>query len=98
MASNPLATHSTLHPAQDKASHDQIVEWAYHRDELWDEVYRTDELDEQTKALVEGHLAGCPTCPPPYASLVGVRAHLDGLRGPDSVVDVALAERVRERL
>jgi hypothetical protein len=45
---------------------------------------------------VEEHLAGCPTCPPLYAALVGVRARLDGLRDSDTVVDLALADRIRD--
>ncbi len=61
-------------------------------------AYLDDELDQAKRALVEGHLATCPTCPPLYASLVGVRAQLGGLRDPDSVIEDALADRVRERL
>ncbi len=34
---------------------------------------------------MERHLASCPTCPPLYASVVGVRATLGGLRDPDTV-------------
>lgn len=55
-------------------------------------------LDEATKTAVEAHLQTCPTCPPLYASLVGVRATLGGLRDPDSVVEDAIAERVRARV
>lgn len=61
-------------------------------------AYLDGELDATTKATVEGHLATCPTCPPLYASLVGVRATLSGLRDPDSVVEQAMAERIRGRL
>ncbi len=57
--------------------------------------YLDGELDEGTAAAVEAHLAGCPTCPPLYAALVGVRASLDGLRDPDTVVDEGLAARIR---
>ncbi len=60
--------------------------------------YLDGDLDEATKAAVEAHLETCPTCPPLYASLVGVRATLGGLRDPDSVVEDAIARRVRERL
>jgi anti-sigma factor RsiW len=57
--------------------------------------YLDGELDEATRMAVEAHLAGCPTCPPLYAALVGVRASLDALRDPDTVVDDALAGRIR---
>jgi RNA polymerase sigma-70 factor (ECF subfamily) len=55
-------------------------------------------LDQDTRAAVEAHLETCPTCPPLYASLVGVRATLGGLRDPDSVVEDAIARRVRARV
>ena len=38
-------------------------------------AYLDGELDEATKSMVEGHLAGCPTCPPLYTSLVGDPRH-----------------------
>ena len=60
--------------------------------------YLDGELDAATKAAVEGHLAGCPTCPPLYAGLVGVRALLGGLRDPDTVVETAIADRITARL
>ena len=60
--------------------------------------YLDGELDPATKHGVEDHLAACPTCPPLYASLVGVRATLGGLRDPDTVVEDKIAERVRDRL
>ncbi len=59
-------------------------------------AYLDGELDEGTKSAVEDHLAGCPTCPPLYAALVGVRASMDALRDPDTVVDEALAARIRD--
>lgn len=61
-------------------------------------AYLDGELDQPTAATVERHLESCPTCPPLYASLVGVRASLGGLRDPDSVVEVRMAARIRERL
>ncbi len=60
--------------------------------------YLDGELDEATRSRVEGHLAGCPTCPPLYTSLVGVRATMGDLRDPDAVVEDAIARRIRERL
>jgi RNA polymerase sigma-70 factor, ECF subfamily len=60
--------------------------------------YLDGELDETTKAAVEAHLETCPTCPPLYASLVGVRATLGGLRDPDTVVEDGIASRIRDRL
>jgi RNA polymerase sigma-70 factor (ECF subfamily) len=60
--------------------------------------YLDDELDQATRAAVEMHLEACPTCPPLYASLVGVRATLGGLRDPDTVVEEAIAGRIREQL
>ena len=60
--------------------------------------YLDGQLDDATKAAVEAHLEGCPTCPPLYASLVGVRATLGGLRDPDTVVEDGIAARVRGHL
>jgi RNA polymerase sigma-70 factor (ECF subfamily) len=61
-------------------------------------AYLDGELDPRTRAAVEAHLETCPTCPPLYASLVGVRATLGGLRDPDTVVEDAIAGRIRARL
>jgi RNA polymerase sigma-70 factor (ECF subfamily) len=61
-------------------------------------AYLDGELDAATVVAVEGHLAACPTCPPLYAALVGVRARLEGLRDPDSVVEERVAGRVRAHL
>ncbi|MEX1156618.1 MAG: hypothetical protein WED12_05575 [Chloroflexota bacterium] len=43
-------------------------------------------------------LAHCPTCPPLYASLVGIQAAMGGLRDPDSVVEDEIAARILDRL
>lgn len=56
--------------------------------------YLDGELTPEAAASVEAHLARCPTCPPLYAALVGVRDHLAGLRDPDSVVPTGLRERL----
>lgn len=61
-------------------------------------AYLDDEVDSETRTAVERHLAGCPTCPPLYASLVGVRTQLGGLRDPDAVVPDEIAERVASGL
>ncbi len=61
-------------------------------------AYLDGELDSETRTAVEAHLASCPTCPPLYASLVGVRAQMEGLRDPDSVIEGAVSERIRTRL
>ena len=61
-------------------------------------AYLDAELEADEATAVESHLAGCPTCPPLYAALVGVQAAVEGLRDPDSVVEAAMAERVRQHL
>jgi RNA polymerase sigma-70 factor, ECF subfamily len=58
-------------------------------------AYLDDELDAGTRAAVEAHLEACPTCPPLYAGLVGVKASLGGSRDPDTVVEDAIAGRIR---
>jgi RNA polymerase sigma-70 factor (ECF subfamily) len=60
--------------------------------------YLDGELDAGTRLEVEAHLEACPTCPPLYASLVGVKVNLGGLRDPDTVVEDAIAARIRGRL
>lgn len=60
--------------------------------------YLDGELDEITREAVEDHLESCPTCPPLYAALVGVRASMESLRDPDSVVDAEVAARIERRL
>jgi RNA polymerase sigma-70 factor (ECF subfamily) len=46
--------------------------------------YLNGDLDREEAALVERHLESCPTCPPLYASLVGVHAQLGWTVGPGS--------------
>lgn len=60
--------------------------------------YLDGELPAKERALVERHLESCPTCPPLYASLVGVRDRLGGLRDPDTVIPPGLVERIHLRL
>ncbi|MEW5989898.1 MAG: sigma-70 family RNA polymerase sigma factor [Chloroflexota bacterium] len=61
-------------------------------------AYLDGELDAPTAAKVERHLESCPTCPPLYASLVGIRASLGELRDPDTVVEDRIATRIRAHL
>jgi RNA polymerase sigma-70 factor (ECF subfamily) len=61
-------------------------------------AYLDGDLDEATKATVEQHLESCPTCPPLYASLVGIRDTLGGMRDPDTVVEDQIASRIRDQL
>lgn len=60
--------------------------------------YIDNELGSPERATLERHLKTCPTCPPLYASLVGVCTQLGGLRDPDTVVAPTLAEHIRETL
>jgi RNA polymerase sigma-70 factor (ECF subfamily) len=59
--------------------------------------YMDDELLPRDRELLELHLKDCPTCPPLYAGLVGVREALGARRDPDDVVPETLAERIRGR-
>jgi RNA polymerase sigma-70 factor (ECF subfamily) len=60
--------------------------------------YLDDDLPAEERNLLERHLETCPTCPPLYASLVGVRERLGDLRDPDTVVSPGLANRIHARL
>lgn len=60
--------------------------------------YMDGELGPNEQAALARHLEGCPTCPPLYASLVGVRAQMAGLRDPDSVIPPHLADKITARL
>lgn len=60
--------------------------------------YLDGELPAQARGALELHLETCPTCPPLYTSLVGVRDALGALRDPDSVVPPDLAGRIAERM
>ncbi len=57
--------------------------------------YLDDELSPWERTTLERHLGWCPTCPPLFASLVGVRDGLERLRDPDTVVTPELATRLR---
>lgn len=56
--------------------------------------YVNDQLPADARAMLEAHIERCPTCPPLYTSLVGVRETLGALRDPDSVVPPDLAARI----
>jgi RNA polymerase sigma-70 factor, ECF subfamily len=60
--------------------------------------YLDRELDEPRARAVEAHLQRCPTCPPLYAALVGVRAEVGRLRDSDRVVPAPLAQRLTRTL
>jgi RNA polymerase sigma-70 factor (ECF subfamily) len=53
-------------------------------------------VDDDTRDLVESHLAACPTCPPLYASLVDTHRRLGDLRDPDTVVPPHIQDRIRD--
>jgi RNA polymerase sigma-70 factor (ECF subfamily) len=59
--------------------------------------YIDDELRPERRAVLERHIKSCPTCPPLYAALVGVKATLGGLRDPDSVIPPNLVEKIIAR-
>ncbi len=61
-------------------------------------AYLDAELEPGLVIAVEEHLGDCPTCPPLYTSLVGLRNTLGDLRDPDSVVPDEIAERLAEAL
>ena len=61
-------------------------------------AYLDEELPSEGRRAVEEHLAGCPTCPPLYAGLVGLHETLGDLRDTDSVVPDEIAARITETL
>lgn len=58
--------------------------------------YLDGELEETVAERVEAHLRTCPTCPPLYAALVGIRAELGKLRDPDTVIPSEIIARLTE--
>jgi RNA polymerase sigma-70 factor (ECF subfamily) len=58
--------------------------------------YLDAELSRRDQGLLEEHLAGCPTCPPLYAGLVGVRDALGSRRDPDDVIPPRILERIHD--
>ena len=57
--------------------------------------YLDGDLRERDRIRLEQHLAGCPTCPPLYAGLVGVRAALGARRDPDDAVPARIRAKIR---
>ena len=57
--------------------------------------YLDAELSLRDQGMLEEHLAGCPTCPPLYAGLVGVRDALGSRRDPDDVIPPQILDRIR---
>ena len=57
--------------------------------------YMDDDLTARERGLLEKHLESCPTCPPLYAGLVGVREVLGARRDTDDAIPAALADRIR---
>lgn len=56
--------------------------------------YMNGTLDQPLAESVESHLSVCPTCPPLYAALVGVRDQMGTLRDKNNVVPDDLAARI----
>ena len=57
--------------------------------------YLDGDLSERDRTLLEHHLAGCPTCPPLYAGLVGVHVALGARRDPDDAIPPRIQARIR---
>ena len=60
--------------------------------------YLDDLLGERQRGLLEEHLRRCPTCPPLYRALVGVRERVGSMHDPDTVVPPSLVERICTQL
>lgn len=57
--------------------------------------YIDGEISGTKQLQLEEHLRLCSTCPPLYASLVGVKSSLSSLRDPDSVIPPEVARRIK---
>ncbi len=60
--------------------------------------YLDDELEPVQRTQLESHLEHCATCPPLYASLMGVRDLLGGLHDSDSVIPARIRSRLESLL
>lgn len=56
--------------------------------------YLDDELTAAEAALLQAHVASCPTCPPLYSAMVASVAAVAELRDPDTVIPPGLARRL----
>jgi len=56
--------------------------------------YLDGDLGERDRIRLERHLGGCPTCPPLYAGLVGVRDAMGRRRDPDDVIPARIRDRI----
>ena len=60
--------------------------------------YLDGELPDRQAKVLEEHLSRCPTCPPLYAALVGIRDRLGAMRDPNKVVPPHLADRIARKI
>lgn len=60
--------------------------------------YMNGSLEPRLATTVEAHLGVCPTCPPLYAALVGVRNQMGALRDDNKVIAPEVAERIKMTL
>lgn len=60
--------------------------------------YLDGELPDREAKVLEEHLGRCPTCPPLYAALVGIRDQLSAMRDPDRVVPPHIADRIARKV
>jgi hypothetical protein len=60
--------------------------------------YLDDGHSASDRVLVEPRCEACPTCPTLCAALVGTRDALGALRDADTVVPLALADRIKKLL
>ena len=88
MLVDELAAHATRH---ENLKGVPMRCWAA-REKVSD--YLDGDLTPPERVALERHLGGCPTCPPLFAGLVGVRDGLERLRDPDTVIAPALAQRL----
>ena len=95
MVENPMLEEvptEDLQPAEAAQAEKPAVEQQANKTDTWDDQdyeyffgdYLDDELELRERALLEGHLATCPTCPGLYASIEVV-----GTQGPTSHHDPA---------
>lgn len=74
------------------ANHDATIGCAQARSRVSD--YLDNDLEPVQRPQLEAHLEHCSTCPPLYASLVGVHELVDGLYDRESVIAKILHNRM----